>query len=65
MLLLYPLAAVQMWDQAEKGKVPYTVTEIELGTENPIAAQVEITNGDEIVKDSCDTPPPSYNNTML
>lgn len=65
-LLLYPLASVQMWDQADKGKVPFfNGNEIELGTPNPAATAEGSRNGDDIVKEAYEPPPPAYNSSML
>ena len=63
-LLLYPLAAVQMWHQAEFGKVPYSGNEdneIEIGVRNPAVRQAEDSN-DQAEKDS---PPPAYESTKI
>eukprot|EP00795_Rhopilema_esculentum_P014324 gene14324-5364_t len=74
-LILYPLAAVQMWDQTEKGEVPYSNGDaIELGTRNAAAAPEDtaVTErngfepvGPEKVAVFEDKPPPSYDNTVL
>ena len=64
-----------MWDQVEKGNVPYSNgNAIELGTRNPAAAPEDtaVTErngfepvGPEKVPVFEDKPPPSYDNTML
>ena len=64
-LLLYPLAIVQMFHQAEFGDVPYAANggrEVEIGMSNPAAAHITVQNESIDVKDS---PPPSYENTKI
>ena len=63
-LLLYPLAAVQMWHQAEFGKAPYAANggdEIEIGMRNPAIRAAE-DNNDLAEKDP---PPPAYESTKI
>ncbi len=47
-MILYPLATMQMYQQCKYGKVPYAVSDtMEMGIENNAAANLDV-------------PPPSY-----
>ena len=64
-LILYPLAAVQMWHQVKYGKVPYAVNggnEVEVGIEN---AAVVIRPLEDRTDSEMKVPPPSYDNTQM
>lgn len=64
-LILYPLAAVQMWHQVKYGKVPYAVNggnEVEVGIEN---AAVVIRPLEDRTDAEMKVPPPSYDNTQM
>ena len=67
MLLLYPLATVQMWDQAKNGRVPYQDVEVtmELGTTNDAAANDVINPDVKKSDDFNEPPPPSYEVTVM
>eukprot|EP00112_Aurelia_sp_Birch-Aquarium-sp1_P019540 Seg4846.3 transcript_id=Seg4846.3/GoldUCD/mRNA.D3Y31 product="hypothetical protein" protein_id=Seg4846.3/GoldUCD/D3Y31 len=64
MLLLYPLATVQMWDQAKNGRAPYDEIEVamELGATNS-AATNDVIEPD--VKKGSEEPPPAYDVTVM
>ena len=67
MLLLYPLATVQMWDQVQNGRVPYQDVEVtmELGATNNAAANDVINPDIKKSDDFNEQPPPAYEVTVM